>query len=261
MRLPASNSPFPTAYGSPLSNVAARPGDSQGTPRILVVEWKLFFATTVARCAEDVFPTAEIVVCHSAAEARAEGRAKQATLGLFGLTFPDMDGLDLLAEICRERSTAARLMVVSDRDDERSRNVLRTVPIDGYFDCGAESQGALRGAMLKVGSGGRYFSASFEGETSRLRNEAPLSALLTATQLQVFAVIGDGTDDRCAAGRLNLSEKTIHTHRQRIMYKLGVQTRAELMLAAIRRGVVRVTEKGVLRPGFEAALAAWKSGR
>jgi DNA-binding CsgD family transcriptional regulator len=79
--------------------------------------------------------------------------------------------------------------------------------------------------------------------------------LLTETELLIFAVIGDGSDDRQAAARLGLSETTVHNHRQNIMRKLGVRARTDLMREAIRRGVVRFTTTGIaLTPGMERAL-------
>ncbi|MEO5959277.1 MAG: LuxR C-terminal-related transcriptional regulator [Opitutaceae bacterium] len=150
----------------------------------------------------------------------------------------------------------SRLLVISGRQDERSRNFLRAAPIDGFFDWASEEVESLSNAIRRVGNGGRYFSATFNPGSSRAGSVVPLSVLLTPTELQVFAVIGDGSDDRRAADRLNLSAKTILTHRQRIMRKLGVQTRSEMMLQAMRRGMVRVTEQAVLRPGFEGTLAA-----
>ena len=74
------------------------------------------------------------------------------------------------------------------------------------------------------------------------------------TELQVFSVIGDGSDDEVAASRLEMNVHTIHTHRRNIMKKLGVQTRTELMKEAIRRGIVRITAENVIRPGFDFFL-------
>jgi hypothetical protein len=45
------------------------------------------------------------------------------------------------------------------------------------------------------------------------------------------------------------------------MRKLGVQSRGELMREALRRGVVRIVDGAVLRPGFERALAARRAAQ
>jgi DNA-binding NarL/FixJ family response regulator len=224
-------------------------------PRILVVKWDRFSGTAIAHCASLAFPEAEISLFQRGYDALVHARSTRCWLGLVGLSLPDMDGLDLLAGIAADR-VLPRLLVVSRRQDERSRDLLRRVPIDGYFDSGSEDWGAMTSVIKKVGNGGRYFSPTFGAKHPTDGGVVPLSALLTITEMQVFAVIGDGSDDRMAAERLGLSAKTVHTHRQHIMRKLSVQTRGALIVDAIRRGVVRIAEKGVLRPGFAAGICA-----
>lgn len=221
-------------------------------PYILVLKWERFGAASIQSCAEIAFPDVEVVVCHRGADALALIRARPAWIGLFGLSLPDVDGLDLIATIGRERSVS-RLLIVSGRQDERSRSVLRTASINGYFDCATEHPDDLVEATRRVGQGGSYYSASLR-QIELGGERAALSALLTVSELQVFAVIGDGTDDGHAAERLGLSPTTIHTYRQRIMRKLGVQTRAGLIKEALHRGIVRLGKDCVLRPGFDRHL-------
>src|SRR6185436_15677863 len=83
---------------------------------------------------------------------------------------------------------------------------------------------------------------------------------LTPGEVQVFCVIGDGSDNAEAAERLGLSEATVQTCRRNIMRKLDVPTSAKLVREAVRLGVVRITPDGkVIRPGFERMLAAWQA--
>jgi DNA-binding NarL/FixJ family response regulator len=146
-----------------------------------------------------------------------------------------------------------RLLVVSARNDEQSHQVLRQVPIAGFFDCLSEDTDNLGIAIRRVGSGGRYFSASSLVPGGARR--PTLNQILSQTELQVLAVIGDGSSDQDAADCLGLSATTVHCHRQHIMHKLDIQTRAALMRTAIERGVIRFSADRVLRPGMERILA------
>ena len=224
--------------------------------RILVVKWDRLVAESTVNIASEVFPTAEIRQCHSLREARGMLREQPADLGLFGLTLPDGDGLDFISEVHRER-LVARIVVLSGRRDERTRHWLHRAPIAGYFDCGSGSGGDLREAIRVVDGGGRWFSAgSLDLLAGGRAKPARLHALLTPVELQVFAVLGDGSDDPNAAERLGVSENTLHAHRSRIMSKLGLHTRTELMNEARRRGVVRFTPEGLaIYPGFEQEFA------
>ena len=232
----------------------ARPGPVR--ERIVVVKAERLRAETIARAAREACPDADVTVCHTAAAAAASLRAAPAALGLFGLALPDQDGLDLLAMADCER-WCRRVMIVTGRRDERTLQVLRRARIDAWFDIAAEPSGELVAAIRKVVAGGFFFSAGvLVDEKNPVVSPPTLGQLLTETELLIFAVIGDGSDDGQAAARLGLSETTVHNHRQNIMRKLGVRTRTELMREAIRRGVVRFTTTGIaLTPGMERALA------
>ncbi len=201
------------------SRAFAQPEKSR--ERIVVVKSDRLRAEGIAGAAREVCPEAEVTLCYSAAEATASLRAKPATLGLIGLTLCDRDGLDLLALAERER-WCQRILVVTGRSDERTRQGLRSAQIDGCFDTSVEPPDRLVAAIRQVAEGGAYFSAGVLGPTSVVAGAAAtIAQLLTDTEIQVFAVVGDGCDDGQAATRLGLSESTVHNHRQRIMRKLG----------------------------------------
>jgi DNA-binding NarL/FixJ family response regulator len=50
--------------------------------------------------------------------------------------------------------------------------------------------------------------------------------------------LAEGNSNKEIAGLLNLSLHTVETHRSRIMEKLGLHSAAELVLSAVRRGLV-----------------------
>jgi DNA-binding NarL/FixJ family response regulator len=61
---------------------------------------------------------------------------------------------------------------------------------------------------------------------------------LTARELEVLELLADGVGTRAIAARLVISEKTVATHIQRIMTKLGVHTRAAAVAKALRERLV-----------------------
>jgi DNA-binding NarL/FixJ family response regulator len=62
--------------------------------------------------------------------------------------------------------------------------------------------------------------------------------LLTERERQVYQLLAEGNSNKDIANRLNLSLHTVETHRSRIMEKLGIHSTAELVLSAVRRGLV-----------------------
>ena len=61
---------------------------------------------------------------------------------------------------------------------------------------------------------------------------------LTARELEVLQLICDGLSNRDVAARLDLSVNTVAVHRANIMNALGVHKTAELVVYALRNGLV-----------------------
>ena len=62
--------------------------------------------------------------------------------------------------------------------------------------------------------------------------------LLTDRERQLYHLLAEGHSNKEIASRLGLSLHTVETHRTRIMEKLGVHSIAELVLGAVRRGII-----------------------
>ena len=62
--------------------------------------------------------------------------------------------------------------------------------------------------------------------------------LLTSRERQIYQLLAEGNRNKDIANRLNLSLHTVETHRWHIMEKLDLHSTAELVLSAVRRGMV-----------------------
>lgn len=228
-------------------------GDAGSRLRVSIVKRDRFFAESVKLMAMEVFPSCAVEIFHSGAAAIAGFRDQPSDLAVFGLSLPDVDGLDLLAYATGNK-LVRKCLIVSGRRDERSRSLLRNLGAYGYVDTDTAGVEVLRFALREAGQGRRYFSPPAQSGAGVSTTSPALDRQLSPTELQVFAIIGDGSDDQDGAHRLGMAIGTVHKHRQRIMHKLGIQTRTDLMRMAIQRGIVRFTCHGVLRPGFERQL-------
>ena len=61
---------------------------------------------------------------------------------------------------------------------------------------------------------------------------------LSPREQEVLAILAEGRTDRDIAGRLFISERTVHVHVRRILAKLAVSSRTEAAGLAIRQGLV-----------------------
>lgn len=225
------------------------PSASDGARSVAIVKWDRLCADTLKRYAERAC-SCSAAVYHTVTSAVQTLRAAPCAFVITGMTFPDVDGIDFV-RIAFDQKLARRILVVSGRQDEHLKHMLKSSPITGYYDSNFEAIYNLENAIRTVYDGGTYFSPTFQQRVPVMKGRVVLAQLLTSAEMQVFAIIGDGSDDEQAAERLGIKAATAHCHRQRIMRKLGVQTRVELMRTAIQRGVVRITPDRVFRPGCE----------
>ena len=89
----------------------------------------------------------------------------------------------------------------------------------------------LSGEMYMSDALAARLAAQFIG--GRAREPASPLALLSDRELQVFRLLGEGRSVRQIAKLLNLSPKTIESHRDHVKHKLKLETAAELAHQAI----------------------------
>jgi DNA-binding NarL/FixJ family response regulator len=224
--------PFPDSTGVPSARKPDRPLPS--ALRIIIVKWDMLTADVLGRLARDAYPNAEITLCRTGADALDTLRRRPAAFGLFGLTLPDIDGLDLIALVADEHLVTRR-MIVTGRCGERSQQALRVARVQGVFDTSTEDSASLLTAIQKVGEGGSYFSVTVGvgSPIAAARSSAMVQALSFIEQ-QVFAIMLEGAADEQVAQRLGMPAQTVGSHRASILKKLNVQT-IEQLPAFIRR--------------------------
>jgi DNA-binding NarL/FixJ family response regulator len=92
-------------------------------------------------------------------------------------------------------------------------------------------------AVRRVAGGETFFDPQVE-LSSALKGER--NSGLTPRELEVLQLIVEGKSNKEIAGVLNLSANTIAVHRANIMNALGIHKTAELVVYAIRSGLVNV---------------------
>jgi two-component system, NarL family, response regulator NreC len=76
--------------------------------------------------------------------------------------------------------------------------------------------------------------------TGAVEELVPRNRVLTAREREVLKLLAEGRTVRSVAGMLGLSVKTVDAHKFNLMRKLGIHNKAELVMWAIQRKVVRV---------------------
>lgn len=102
----------------------------------------------------------------------------------------------------------------------------------------------LQLAMQAVLSGHRYLSPRVAAQVMEAASGQPESSQeqLTSRQQEVLYWLAKGKSNKEVAFILNLSVKTVDTHRAQIMDRLGIRDLAGLVLYALRRGIIKLDE-------------------
>jgi DNA-binding NarL/FixJ family response regulator len=184
----------------------------------------------------------EITVCGEAATI-AEGisgiKSSAPDLVIVDISLPDGSGLDLIKRL--HAFNPDQLILVSSMHDEKlmAERVLRAGAM-GYVSK-QETPEYLIDAVNKVLSGKVYLSESITEQvlinryanTFDMKNHSPIETL-SNRELEVFEQIGAGNSTMQIAEHLNLSVKTIETHRTHIKEKLNLSSSPELVRYAIQ---------------------------
>jgi DNA-binding NarL/FixJ family response regulator len=155
----------------------------------------------------------------------------------------ELNGIEATAQILKHSPHTA-VLILSMYSDERY--VIRAVKAGarGYMLKNSAGDELIR-AIYAVQKGQAFFSPAvaraFQNGFVRLKDAAEAGDrfdLLTDRERQIYQLLAEGNSNKEIAVRLNLSLHTVETHRWRLMEKLDLHSTAELVLSAVRRGMV-----------------------
>jgi DNA-binding NarL/FixJ family response regulator len=148
---------------------------------------------------------------------------------------PGMNGLQATRQIMEDSPDTAVLMLSMHTESTWVRQAIEA-GAKGYVLKNALDL-ELGAAIRKVAAGETVFDPQVE-QRSVLKGER--SAALTQRELEVLQMIVDGKSNKEIATALDLSANTVAVHRANIMNSLGIHKTAELVVYAIRAGLVNV---------------------
>jgi DNA-binding NarL/FixJ family response regulator len=148
---------------------------------------------------------------------------------------PKMNGLDATRSILWDLPETAVLMLSMHSENTWVRQAI-DAGAKGYILKNAMNL-ELGSAVRRVAAGERVFDPQVESPAT-LKGER--SSGLTPRELEVLQMIVEGKSNKDIARELDLSANTVAVHRANIMNALGIHKTAELVVYAIRAGLVNV---------------------
>lgn len=165
-------------------------------------------------------------------------------VAILDIAMPRLNGVDATRQMVR-RLPNTRVLIVSMYSDEVFITQALQAGAHGFLLKDSADADLVR-AVTDVANGKSFFSPAVSkvvlddyvrhlaarGVTDRFDT-------LSEREREVFQLIAEGHSNKDIAALLHVSPGTVETHRARIMEKLDVHSAAEIVLYAVRKGVVR----------------------
>ncbi len=211
--------------------------------RILLADDHVLFRAGARRILEEQPDFTVVAETSSGLEAVSIARLQEPDVAILDIGMKELNGVEATAQIVAH-SPRTGVLILSMHSDERY--VVRAVRAGakGYLLKDSVENGLIE-AVQHISDGHPYFSAAVakilrdrQARDPRLHDIDDLYESLTERERQLYHLLAEGQSSKEIAARLGISIHTVETHRTRIMEKLRIHSMAELVLGAVRRGLI-----------------------
>jgi NarL family two-component system response regulator LiaR len=170
------------------------------------------------------------------AEAIEKARRLRPDVVLMDLLIPVIDGISATSIIRRESPETRVIALTSVVDSALVTGSIRAGAV-GYLLKDAQAN-ELRTVIKAVAAGQVQFSPQVSSYLLRELQEPVKPTTLTDREAQVLNLLAQGKSNKEIASYLQIAEDTVKSHIRHILTKLGVQSRTQAVILAIRQGLV-----------------------
>ncbi len=164
-------------------------------------------------------------------------------VAVLDIAMPLLNGIDATQQIVR-KVPETRVLVLSMHSDEAYVTRALQAGATGYMLKDSAGKDLLKG-IASVAAGQAYFSPAIarlmlDDYVRRVAGSgvADRFETLSEREREIFQLIAEARTNKEVAELLEISPATVETHRARILQKLDIHNTAELVLYAVRRGVI-----------------------
>jgi DNA-binding NarL/FixJ family response regulator len=161
---------------------------------------------------------------------------------LLDVRLPGLNGLEITRQMV-QRALPTRIVILSMHANETYVLEALRHGAAGYILKDATPTEMLK-AIREVTAGRRYLSPALSERAidayAEKAQTAPVEAYetLTTREREILQLAAESTSLGEIAARLGISPRTVETHRENLMRKLGLQSQTDLIRYALRRGIL-----------------------
>jgi len=172
----------------------------------------------------------------SAKEGLVKSQKTMPDVVLMDINMPDMNGIDAI-ELFKEHLPGTKLLMLSMHDSREYISTSTMYGASGYV-LKDVSTSEIVTAIETVAAGGTFFSTGVSEALMGAQKEPGANSLLTTREQAVLLLVAEGKSNKAVAIDLDISIRTVETHRKNIKKKLGISTTAGLTRFAIANGLL-----------------------
>ena len=211
--------------------------------RILLADDHAILRQGLKRILESYEGFAVVAEARTGLEAVSMAELHHPDVAVVDIAMKELNGIEATGRILRASPHTAVLILSMHQEESYVVRSVRAGAAGYLLKDSVEDE--LIQAIHAVQRNGHFFSPAIaevvrEGY-GRLRKSTEAEdryELLTKTERTVYQMIAEGNSNKEIGAKLKVSVHTVETHRAHIMEKLGIHSIAELVLGAVRRGVV-----------------------
>ncbi len=165
---------------------------------------------------------------------------------LLDLVLPDFSGIDAIQIIHEKHPTIDVIVLTSFIDGSKVKNAIRAGAA-GYLmkdidptELAAAIHATRRGEIYLHPEAAHQLAAALRPGPGE--QEEPPPDILTERELEVLTLVARGMSNREISEQLNISLKTVKAHVSSILQKLGIESRVQAALYALRHDVVQLDD-------------------
>jgi DNA-binding NarL/FixJ family response regulator len=221
-----------------LSKQTKKSSAKQKTIRILIADDHKMFRQGLMRMLDDQGDITVVGEAKTGREAIRLSAELAPDIILMDISLPDIDGIAATKRILDKAPTARVIALSMHSAQDFIQNMMRS-GARGYLTKDCEFKELLR-AVHSVYQGQSYLCPGVAGvviESYVRRNNNSAGSHLTDRERDVLRYVAEGLSTKKIAANMNVSTKTVETHRRQIMRKLDIFSVPQLTKYAIRQGL------------------------
>jgi len=213
------------------------------TTKVLIADDHQLFREGLANLLSSAPDIEVIAEAEDGKEATEKAKQLKPDVLLIDIGMPHMNGIEA-TRILKKEMPELKIIAVSMHSDRQFVKGILEAGADGYLlkNC---TYRQLIDAIQSVNLGKKYLSDDItemiiKGYLDPSETEAETYTELSEREMEILKLYAEGKSTREISEKLFISVKTVGTHKQHILEKLGLKTNADMVKYAIKEGLIQL---------------------